>query len=262
MPRPPTRNVTNVRAVERAIEILRCFSADKPDMSVLEIQEKVPLSRPTLYRLLHTLAAQGLVRVHGEPQRFSLDYEVGRLAQNWMSGIDPIRTGRPILERLRDTSGETAALFMLRSHLRLCVLELTTPHVLNIERGVGENEHISRGASGKAILAYILDEEITPILRTLPKGMDAKKLQAELIAIRRDGYAISHGEVFVGAIAIAAPYFDHTGHVVGSVGVFGPEARLDEKWAAKTIRSVVASAAELSSALGYASPGRSSPARP
>ena len=42
-------------------------------MSVLEIQKKVPLSRPTLYRLLQTLAAKGLVRAEGEPQRFALD---------------------------------------------------------------------------------------------------------------------------------------------------------------------------------------------
>src|SRR5215475_7475927 len=115
--------MTSVRAVDRAIEILQCFTAEKPAMSVLEIQELVPLSRPTLYRLLQTLAAKGLIRAFGEPQRISLDYGVGRLAHNWTAGIDRISAGEPIVERLREETNETAALFVLRGDQRLCVVE-------------------------------------------------------------------------------------------------------------------------------------------
>jgi DNA-binding IclR family transcriptional regulator len=60
----------------------------------------------------------------------------------------------------------------------------------------------------------------------------------------------------VGAIAIAAPYFDHTGSVAGSIGVFGPEARLDKPWVAKTTSSIVKSAAELSAAAGHIASAR------
>lgn len=70
--------ISSVRAVDRAIEILQYFSADKPSMSVLDIQERVSLSRPTLYRLLQTLASKGLVRAFGDTQRFSLDYGGGQ----------------------------------------------------------------------------------------------------------------------------------------------------------------------------------------
>src|SRR5262249_32382591 len=83
-------------------------------------QQRVPLSRPTLYRLLHTLAVKGLVRASGDPQRFSLDYGVGRLANNWMAGIDPIRAGQPIVQRIRERTNETAALFVPRGPQRLC----------------------------------------------------------------------------------------------------------------------------------------------
>src|SRR3954453_1728414 len=44
--------MTGVRAVDRAIAILRCFTAEQPAISVIEIQKRVGLSRPTLYRLL------------------------------------------------------------------------------------------------------------------------------------------------------------------------------------------------------------------
>lgn len=254
MARASSPKIQSVRAVDRAIDILQCFSPEKPSMSVLDIQERVPtLSRPTLYRLLQTLAARGLVRSSGDPQRFSLDYGVGQLANNWMAGIDPLAAGQPILQHLREQTDETAALFILRGDQRLCVLEMAAPHFLKISRGVGETEHISRGASGKAILAFMSSEQVEPILRAVPKGIDKKQLLQSLDSIRTEGFAVSRAEVFAGAIAIAAPYFDHTRKVVGSIGVFGPQARLDQSWEKNAIRSVIRSASELSSALGYSS---------
>lgn len=246
----------NVRAVERAIDILECFLPEKPWMSVVEIQRRVPLSRPTLYRLLQTLIAKGLVRAEGDPQRFALDFGIGRLAHNWIAGIDVIALARPILEELRNATGETTALFLRRSDLRQCVAEVVSPHVLAVSRGLGETDHLWRGASGKAILAFLDDSEIVAVTRTLPKTINKAALAADLSCTRRDGYFVSRGEVFVGAIAIAAPYFDHTGSVVGSVGVFGPEARLDERWVAKTASSAMKSAAELSAAAGHIASAR------
>ena len=66
------QGVSGVRAVDRAIAILQCFTPDQPAMSVIEIQKRVGLSRPTLYRLLQTLAQRDLIQAEGEPQRFRL----------------------------------------------------------------------------------------------------------------------------------------------------------------------------------------------
>jgi IclR family transcriptional regulator, acetate operon repressor len=241
----------NVRAVERAIDILECFEPEKPWMSVLEIQRSVPLSRPTLYRLLQTLIAKGLVRAEGDPQRFALDFGIGRLAHKWMAGIDVITLARPILEELRNATGETTALFLRRGDLRQCVAEVVSPHVLAISRGLGETDQLWRGASGKAILAFLDENEIAGVARALPKTISKATLVADLSHARRDGYFVSRGEVFVGAVAIAAPYFDHTCSVAGSVGVFGPQARLDQQWTMKAALQVVKSAAALSAASGY-----------
>jgi DNA-binding IclR family transcriptional regulator len=46
---------------------------------------------------------------------------------------------------------------------------------------------------------------------------------------QRHGYATSRGEIFVGAVAVSAPYFDHRGQIIGSVGLYGPNARIDEQ---------------------------------
>ena len=249
-----TKKMKSVRAVDRAIEILQAFSPNKPSMSVLEIQKKVRLSRPTLYRLLETLASHGLVRGHGTPQQYSLDYGVGRLAQDWMAALDPVAAGQPIVERLHEETRESIGLFILREYRHVCVLELASPHVLSMARGIGPMDHLVPGASGKAILAFMSEADVEIVLRALPKGIEKKVLLEELATVRRDKFRVSRSEVFDGAVGIAAPYFDHTNRVVGSIIVFGPEVRFSEERITKIARRVLESAVELSSALGHPSP--------
>ncbi len=246
-----------VRAVERAVEILQAFSPARPSMSVVELQRVLGLSRPTLYRLLQTLVSKGLVRADGEPQRFSLGPGVMSLAHVWTSCADVAQLARPILERLRDETNETAALFVLRDEKRLCVMELISRHALAISRGVGETEHISHGASGKAILAFVDEDDgiAASLWSTLPNGTDEQGLRKNLARTRENGFAISRSEKFVGAVAIAAPFFDHDGRVAGSIGLFGPEARLEEGHVGRAASLVVKAARKLSTELGPAPRG-------
>jgi DNA-binding IclR family transcriptional regulator len=247
------RKTTNVQAVDRAIGILQVFSAERPLMSVLEIQKKVRLSRPTVYRLLETLASHGFVRAHGTPQRFSLDYAVGQLAQNWLEGLDPVASGRPIIERLHEQTKETVSLRIPRGHQCFSVLELPGRHVLSMARGIGPMGHLGRGASGKAILAFMSEKDIEAVLRTLPKGVHKDAVMADLEAIRRDGFGVTRGEILDGGVGVAAPHFDNANRVAGSIIVSGPELRFDEERVVKITKRVLESAAELSSALGQMS---------
>ena len=249
----PINKNTSVRAVDRAVEILRAFTAERSSLSVLEIQKKAHLSRPTVYRLLETLASHGFVRAHGTPQRFSLDYAVGQLAQNWLEGLDPVAAGRPIVERLHEETKESVGLMILRGHERFCVLELPSPHVLSMARGIGPMGHLAHGNSGKVILAFMSEKDIEAVLRTLPKGIRKDAVMADLAAIRRDKFRVSRSEILDGAVGVAAPYFDNANRVVGSIIVFGPELRFDEERIARVTKRVVESAAELSSALGQVS---------
>jgi IclR family transcriptional regulator, acetate operon repressor len=252
----------SVRALERAIDILEAFSADRPSMSVIDIQKRVGLSRPTVYRLLETLTGRGLIRVHGTPQRFSLDYGVQQLGLNWLSGLDPVAAARPILMRLHDETKETVALAMAREQQALWVLELPSPHALALSRGIGPVGHLARGATGKAILAFMDDKSLDTVLKTLPKDVDKSRLLEDLAKIRRDGFRVSRGEILAGAVALAAPYFDHARHVVGSIGVVAPEIRGTPEWVMRTMPRLIGAAVELSEALGGGLPHEAQRRRP
>lgn len=251
MPRAVSSKIKSVRAVDRAIEILQSFSTDKPSMSVIELQKKVRLSRPTLYRLLHTLTAKGLVRADGEPQRFALDHGVAQLAHVWFSTLDTANAAGPILAHLRSQTGETTALCVLRSNVLICVLEMASSHALSTAHGVGYSGPVYRGASGRAVLAFMSEQAVASVLQHLPAGINGKRLDEDLAKVREVGFAMSQGEVIVGGLGIAAPFFDKDGCVVGSILVHGPQVRLGNDWVMRSTKLLLAGASQLSRALGY-----------
>src|SRR3546814_14265980 len=74
------------------------------------------------------------------------------------------------------------------------------------------------GASGKAILAFLPDDEIEQILRregaspaSGEKPPSLRARMAELREVRERGYAISEGQKLPGARGVAAPVFDAKG---------------------------------------------------
>jgi DNA-binding IclR family transcriptional regulator len=248
-----------VRAVDRAIAILQCFTPEQPALSVIDIQKRVGLSRPTLYRLLQTLAARDLIDAEGEPQRFRLSHGVMKLSHVWLKGLDVVVLARSIVESLRDRTGETAALFKLQEDRGICVLECESRHVLSTSRGVGDSLSISQGSTGKAMLAFMEAERQAEFLRTVPNSQRAR-LEEGMKFARHHGYATSHGEIFVGTVAVSAPYFDHRGAVIGSVGLYGPEARIDDQKMLEYSRLVREAGRRISVLLGDQVANRLTPA--
>ncbi|MFZ3118018.1 MAG: IclR family transcriptional regulator [Variovorax sp.] len=241
----------NVRAVARALQILLAFTEDDPELSAGELLKRVDLSRPTLYRLLYTLEEEGFLLSVGEPQRFRLGPSVARLAHVWKNTLDLGVVAEPVLRRIWDETSETVALHVPQGNMRVCITELISPQPLNFKRGVGYTERIVRGATGRAMLAFM--DPTREQLRGYVEGtgIDLKDLEAELAATRKRGYSTSRSELISGAVAVAAPFFERHGQVAGSIGVFGPEVRLDVTRQKAIGTLLLKEALKLSEALGF-----------
>ncbi|WP_296468453.1 IclR family transcriptional regulator [Pigmentiphaga sp.] len=243
----------SVRAVDRALEILQAFTATDCELTVGQLLKRVDLSRPTLYRLLYTLEQRGFVVSEGDPQKFRLGPAVGQLAHAWSSSQDLAALAAPLMQKLREETGETVALFVLEGGDRLCIAELPSTQPLSFKRGIGYREKISVGASGRAILANIGETAEDRLDYARTQGLDVSRPVEDLDMVKRRGYAISKDELIQGAVAIAAPFFNHSGRVAGSLGVFGPSARLPEQRIREIGEMLVREAAELSRTLGLRS---------
>jgi len=241
----------NVRAIDRAIDVLECFAANRNALSITELEKRAKLSRPTLYRILSTLIRRGFVRKDGDPPRYRLDIGIGRLADAWANSLDIVRLAAPLLQELLERHDETVALYLRKDSTRLCVAELPSHQPLSYARGLGYSGSLARGGSGLAILAFMDPVEVAEVIAQEIDVGKARSLQRKLVEIRRDGSALSGGDFIEGAQAIASPVFDRTGAVIGSLGLFGPSVRFPIKRVADCTKSVKQSASALSSLLGY-----------
>jgi DNA-binding IclR family transcriptional regulator len=166
-----------------------------------------------------------------------------------------------VLQRLQDLTGETVALFVPMGTMRQCVDEIASPQPLSFKRGIGNLERVIYGATGRIILAHLLE----PFFKTEP--FDAKALMAELqnytegsstppqdyldeiLRIRRRGYAVSRNELIQGAVSVGAPIFDEHHQIAGSLGIFGPSVRLQAEQVKRCGALLVDAANEISRAM-------------
>ncbi|MEC5408606.1 IclR family transcriptional regulator [Paraburkholderia sp. MPAMCS5] len=244
------KGADGVRSVERALDILLAFGDSDRDLTVGELLKRVDLSRPTLYRLLYTLEQNGFVIAEGDPQRFRLGPAVGRLAWAWSSSLDVAALAQPVLRSIWEETGETVALFVPQGSVRVCVAEMPSLQPLSFRRGVGYSEKIVRGASGRALLAWM--NPSVEALASYCEGLEfePKELAKKLGSVRKLGYAVSRNELIAGAVAIAVPFFDHGGSVAGSIGVFGPSVRMDQDRIEEIGERLIGHAQTLSHLLG------------
>jgi DNA-binding IclR family transcriptional regulator len=251
----PEKSQEGVRAVDRALDILMAFSAEDSQLTAGQLSKRTGLSRPTLYRLLHTLEQKGFVLSEGDPQKFRLGPCIGHIAHVWSSGIDLTVVAHDNMRRVWDATEETVALFSRIGMDRVCVAELPSRQPLSFKRGVGYRERVALGASGRVILAYLDEASAQAAAAAGPLPFSPERLQEELQQIRVRGYGTSRDELIQGAVAIAAPFFRAGGEVAGSLAVFGPAVRITPERAADYGAMLAREAQALSKALGYKSPG-------
>jgi DNA-binding IclR family transcriptional regulator len=240
----------NVRAVERALEILLAFRPGDKELTVAELLTRVNLSRPTLYRLLNTLEQKGFLASEGEPQRFHLGSTVAHLAHVWMSDHSIADLAQPMLRNLWQETSETVALFVPDGTYRVCVAEMESPQPLSFRRGVGYREKLVLGASGRTILSQ-MQLSADQLRRYVSEpDHDLSALLSDIETIRAQGYGTSRHELIEGAVAVAAPFFNGANQIAGSLCIFGPSVRVTDTRVQEFAELLKREARNLSQALG------------
>ena len=254
--------ISDVRSLDRAMAILGVFDEQNLQLSLSEIAEALDLNTSTTHRMLRSLKAHGLVAQPDRSKAYTLGPEILRLARLATRSLDLQEVARPHIRRLRDTIGETVGLHALRSDMFRAVVDQAESRqaLRRSYTELGEPIPLHQGAPGKAILAFLDDDQRAYILsrRLEPANentiTDAAALAADLEAARLRGYALSFGERVAGIHTVAVPIFDHTESVVGAISVTGPAMRMPAERLEAIAPTAIATARAVSAALGYGGP--------
>jgi IclR family acetate operon transcriptional repressor len=249
-----------LQALERAFAILDLFTPEAPEWTTTEIARAAALPVATAHRILGVLRMRGYLERNDGTKRFRLGLAALDLGERARAVLDLRAAARPVLTRLARESDETALLVVPseRRDRSVCLERVESSQPLRLSVEPGRRLPLHAGASQKALLAFMSEEEIDAVLREPLERVcratvtDPEALRGELAEIRRRGWAISVEETNVGAWGVAVPLLASDGSVAASVGVAGPTARLSEDAVADEVARVHEGAAEIGRGLGLA----------
>jgi IclR family acetate operon transcriptional repressor len=248
---------TGVQSIDRAVVILRCFDAHHASLGSSEISRSTGLSTSTVHRLLASMVANRLLS-QGSDKRYRLGPLVMQLGRSGAAPSSLREAARPFMVALRDEVDETVGLHELQaSGERVVVDQVESRQELRRHyTDIGVPIALPNGAPGKTILAALPWERQEAVLArpieavTQRTVTDPDALRAELAQCRERGWAGSDAERTPGIRAVAAAVYDHTGRVVGALGLSVPTVRMDDERADQLGRRCAEVAWEVSEALG------------
>lgn len=237
-----------------AIDILDHLSLTGGFVPLGRLAAAVGLAPSVTHRLLVTLKARGLVLQDPRSRQYALGPMFLVYANRVITTAPFGAAIEPLLRGLRDLTGETATLHLPRGSVRLCVLEAESRQEIRRSVGVGRQVPLYAGASGRAILAFMPEEDQRQILASLPDERRAQ-VAALLERTRAAGYAISHGESTENVAALAAPVIDRrTGRILGSISISGPLYRWHHDVMGPFVGPLLSAAREAEAVMAVAGP--------
>lgn len=250
------------QVLERTFSILELFTEERPEWSTTEVARILHLPIPTAHRILAALKRHGYVSQHEETKRFRLGVAALQLGDRARAVVDLRALSLPALRRLSHETGETALLTVLTpNHARgVCLERVETQQPLRLSVQPGRQLPLHAGASQKALLAYLPDDEIERVLSRPLEHLchatisDPFALRQELMKIRKRGWASSYEETNVGVWGVAVPVLSERGTVVCALGIAGPSARLTPQRVREDVGRVHVAATEIAHALGHVVP--------
>jgi DNA-binding IclR family transcriptional regulator len=221
-----------VRAVDRALDILLCFTREEPTRSLTQIAESIHMSKTTVHRLLATLENKRFITRDNNTGLYRLGLRFVEMASIVLQDVELHRWAQPYLQRLAREYGETVDLSILDGSHVIYLEVIESPQRVKLAAAVGQRLPAFLTASGKALLAYLPEEQTQQIIRdnlaeaSNNNPMTIAEMMADLRITAERGYAISEQEYEDEINAVAAPIFDKDRQPIASIAIVGPSYRL------------------------------------
>ena len=247
-----------IQSIERACAILALL-AEEPERPVFlaEIAGRLRLKPGTCANILKTLAALDYVEQTAARKGYILGPQPYRLARNGAYRKDLVQAAEPHLRALAVKTRETVLLATLRNGSRIILSQVSGNAVFQVRDRYLREENLYTTATGRLLLAYAADKDLSLILNQKglptraqwPEAATEKTFQAERARIRKTGWALVQGE----AAGVGFPIREK-GRVAASLGLFMPGFRLTPARKTIILKDLAAAAKTIDSTLQGAPP--------
>ena len=160
------------------------------EWGIRDLARATDIPRSAAHRILHDMAALGLLAPADEAGRFRVGADLARIGLLVAEHLDIRREGRPFLERASAAIGETVVIAVYdpvrRQFSAVDAVETSHP-IRYIWESLRDWSDLHLGSSGKGILAFLPPDEQAAILDRLPDPVPGRTAPDQGQAARRAG---------------------------------------------------------------------------
>ena len=135
--------------------VLALFSAERPELSVLDAAALLHRPRSTTYRLMSQIERVGFLDQDPDTGLYHLGIRLAALGELAQRSTSLQRIAQPVLSGLSKQTGETATLLLLVDGEGTAVLHSESAHRVVAKGLLGRYWPLQASAGGKALLACV-----------------------------------------------------------------------------------------------------------
>jgi DNA-binding IclR family transcriptional regulator len=228
--------VQGAQVVSRVASLLRIVGRKPEGAPLVELVRESGLTRPTVHRLLSSLASEGLLDQDPQGGNWVLGPEILLLGSVASARFPLEDIARPSLRRLAEETGESAFFSIRRGNETVCLLrEEGSFPVRSFVLHEGVRFPLGVASAGTAIMAFLPAEEQEELLAvwsahagSFAAGHTEALVRENLEATRQTGYSVNPGLILEGSWGMGAAVFDQRGRPAWALSLTGIEPRFRE----------------------------------
>ena len=204
------KNVIGVDAVNKALEILNCFTEKNESLSITKIANITGDHKSRISRISKSLENFGYIRKirNGE---FKIGHSISRLYEIYDSSFNLKNSIKSELDFISGKTNETASFFVKQKESRVCIQTSEPKKIIKHSIQIGTKKPLNKGSSGHILSAYhnLLIENKETILK--------------------QGYSMSFGERDREIASISVPIFRTKKQFLGALTLTGHISNFNKK---------------------------------
>ncbi|WP_313434628.1 IclR family transcriptional regulator [Novosphingobium sp.] len=250
----PEVEVKGTQTLMRALDIMDEVIGGP--IRAADLARKLGMSKTTAHRLVQALKSRGYLSVTSEG--FGLGPKLLELGVMATEQIDYVRVARPFMEKLSDQTGFCVFVGKREGDWSRHLDRVTGRQRLRVATAPGDRRPIAETGLGKALL---LDEDETvweELYRDAVGGKVSAKAVKEYVALMREhkarGYVLHDSELGDGVRSLAVPIRDARRQICIAISIASAAHYLTDDIVEGLVAAIVATAGEISEAVGYRAP--------
>lgn len=239
----------------KGLAVLELLSRSERPLTLTQIGRELGMAKSNVHRLMQALVETRFVLRDEITATYTPSIKLWELGSAVLAKLDLRRHAQRQMDRLMELTGESVHLSVLDGIEVVYVHKVDSLSPVRAYTQIGGRVPSYCVATGKAQLAFSSERVIEAACDALQRHTEhtittREAFLKEMQKVRQRGHALNRAEWREGVWGLAAPILDSRGFVIAALGISGPAARFRRSVLPAWSEAVVATAVEVSEALG------------